>query len=59
MNYHVVLMCGATDCFPSAMFLDEREADAYGKLYSNNPEGYIVRSTDNLGLALAYFEEIE
>lgn len=41
-----VYLCGVTDCFLSAVFFDEAHTDSWGKLYSTNPEGYLVRKVD-------------
>lgn len=49
---YLVLMCGCTDCFPNAIFFDNKEAIAYGKLNSRNPEGYVIQVIDVTTLGL-------
>lgn len=37
-----VYICGCTDCFLHAMFMDESEAYKWAAAHNRNPEGYRV-----------------
>jgi len=41
-EYHVVYLCGCTDCFHHALFFNEKQAEKWAKENSKNPEGYII-----------------
>jgi hypothetical protein len=38
-----VYLCGPTDCFLHAVFIDKAKAVEWAKTWSRNPEGYIVQ----------------
>lgn len=38
-----VYLCGATDCFLSAAFVDEDAAADWAVVNSSNPEGYMIK----------------
>lgn len=38
---YAVYLCGPTDCFFSAMFLDKEAAEKYGE--ANNQDGFTIR----------------
>lgn len=38
-----VYLCGCTDCFLSALFMDEEDAVKWAEETSKNSEGYSVR----------------
>ena len=39
---YAVYLCGPTDCFLRAMFMDERHAEEWAYANSFNPEGYKI-----------------
>lgn len=39
---YAVYLCGATDCFLSAMFMSEAQARVWAMEHSKNPEGFTV-----------------
>ena len=46
-----VYMCGATDCFLAAMFMDFDTADQWAEFYSHNygnPEGFTITFWKNI-----------
>lgn len=38
-----VYLCGCTDCFLHALFVDKDKAEAWGKENGTNPEGYLLK----------------
>ena len=38
-----VYLCGCTDCFLNAMFMKYEDAEAWGKKYGTNLEGYVIQ----------------
>lgn len=41
---YAVYLCGPTDCFLNAVFVDEDRADAWGKMCRVACDGYFVKS---------------
>lgn len=42
-TYYAVYLCGATDCFLTAVFTDRAEAAKYLREAHKNPEGGFIR----------------
>lgn len=38
-----VYLCGCTDCFLHALFVEKEKAEEWGKQYGTNPEGYFLK----------------
>lgn len=43
MNVYGVYLCGPTDCFLSAVFLDREYAGKWAAVANTNPEGFVVK----------------
>jgi hypothetical protein len=41
--WYVVYLCGCTDCFPHAAFLDKNHAHKWAQDNNTNPEGYLIQ----------------
>ena len=39
----VVYLCGCTDCFAHACFVEQDDAKTWAESNSKNPEGYIIK----------------
>jgi hypothetical protein len=50
---YLVLSCGCTDCFPSAMFFNLHDAMEWGNSNACNPEGYTIKQIDISSLAIS------
>jgi hypothetical protein len=57
-KFYAVYLCGPTDCFLHAIFVEERRAEAWAETVMN-VEGYIVKeiSFDDIPLVLKESEE--
>ena len=43
---YAVYLCGATDCFLSALFMNKGAAECWAKENSKNPEGFAIKYFD-------------
>ncbi len=43
---YVVYLCGSTDCFPRAAFVEEENATQFATIRATNPEGYVIKHED-------------